>query len=562
MRRETEDTELREPRRRSTGGRDSASRTPRRRAGKALVEAHFQRFAESSGDVLWLADLTRQCLLYASPRFEQWWGVRTERLLEDPAHWNRAVLPEDAAGLPVPFFAADSTNGETVREYRIRDASGQIRWIRDRRFHMVDDEDKTVRVGGIAEDVTERKRRELADAELLAREREARAEAEAAGQAKDEFVAVVTHELRSPLNAIRGWAHVLRHSGMLNATQMKALAAIDRNTQAQAHLVDDLLDSQRILCGKLELDLQRVPLPNVLAEALESVQPSAEAKRIRVEVSHDPALGVVRADPDRLRQALVKLLSNAVKFTPEDGIVSLRSERRPHGLAIRVSDTGIGLEPAQIPFVFDRFQRADSSNTRRTGGLGLGLTLAEQLVQLHGGRISVESPGPGRGTTFTVELPARLLETQAAVPAAGDAQAPLAGKRIVIVEDDADGREVLGLILRGAQAELHAFDRAATAFDYLAHAAPDEQPDALISDIAMPDEDGYAFIRRVRAMEGDEHRPHIVALALTAFSRMEDRMRALRAGFDAHVPKPIDPDRVLDTLVDALQPAAGTRSPG
>jgi signal transduction histidine kinase len=220
---------------------------------------------------------------------------------------------------------------------------------------------------------------------------------------------------------------------MLNATQMKALAAIDRNTQAQAHLVDDLLDSQRILCGKLELDLQRVPLPNVLAEALESVQPSARPSASGSRCPHDPGLGVVRADPDRLRQALVKLLSNAVKFTPEDGIVILRSERRPHGLAIRVSDTGIGLEPAQIPFVFDRFQRADSSNTRRTGGLGLGLTLAEQLVQLHGGRISVESPGPGRGTTFTVELPARLLEPQAAVTAAGDAPAPLAGKRIVIV---------------------------------------------------------------------------------------------------------------------------------
>ncbi|MFL6664441.1 MAG: ATP-binding protein, partial [Rhizobacter sp.] len=316
------------------------------------------------------------------------------------------------------------------------------------------------------------------------------------------------------------------------------------------------LDSQRILCGKLELDLQRVPMAHVLGEALESVQPAAELKRIRLEASHDPAIGIVRADADRLRQALVKLLANAVKFTPEDGIVSLRSERRADSMAIRVTDTGIGLEPAQLPFVFDRFQQADSSNTRRASGLGLGLSLAKQLVELHGGRITVESPGAGLGTTFTIELPEHLMEV-VEPPHPQPAVSPLAGKRIMVVEDDADGREVLGLILRRANVELHSFDRAAAAFDYLAHASPEEQPDALISDIAMPDEDGYAFIRRVRKMEGGEHRPHIVALALTAFSRVEDRVRALRAGFDAHVAKPIDPDRVLHTLVDALAAPAG-----
>jgi len=553
MRRETQETPPREPRRRSTvkGAGASGGTGPAAQA-QELVDAHFQRFAESSEDVFWLADLGRNALVYVSPRFEELWGVAPEVLLREPQHWNRAVVAEDASRLPSPFFADDASHGERVLEYRIRDRHGATRWIRDRRFHLRDDDGQTVRVGGIAEDVTERKRRELADAELLAREREARAEAEAAALAKDEFVAVVTHELRSPLNAIRGWAHVLRHSGTLNATQLKGLDAIDRNTQAQAHLVDDLLDSQRILCGKLELDLRRVPLADVLEQALESVRPAADQKRIRIEVSHDPALGLVHADPDRLRQALVKLLSNAVKFTPEDGIVTLRSLQRSEGAAIEISDTGIGLEPAQIPFVFDRFQQADSSSTRRANGLGLGLSLARQLVELHGGRISAHSPGPGLGTTFVIELPAQML---VALPAADEAQegAPLAGKRIVIVEDDADGREVLGLILRGAKAELQSFDRADAAFEYIAHAAPEERPDALISDIAMPDEDGYAFIRRVRAMEGHEHRPHIIALALTAFSRVEDRMRALRAGFDAHVAKPIDPERVVHTLADALR---------
>jgi PAS domain S-box-containing protein len=557
MRSDTEDTELRD-RRRRTSARDAGSSGKagsRQSESRRALEANFQRFAESSDDVFWLADLTHQCLLYVSPRFEQLWGVRADRLMSDPAQWNRAVLASDAKRLPMPFFADDPTHGEMVREYRITARSGETRWIRDRRFCLNDTTGRTVRIGGIAEDVTERKQREIDNEELLGREREARAQAEAAASSRDEFLAVVTHELRSPLNAIRGWAHVLRHSGMLNATQVKALDAIDRNTQAQAHLVDDLLDSQRIVCGKLQLEMQRAPLAGVLDEAVEALRPSADMKRIRLEVSHDPAVGIVRADGERLRQAVVKLLSNAIKFTPEDGIVTLRSRFGPDALRSEVKDTGVGLEPAQLPFLFDRFQQADSSSTRRANGLGLGLTLARQLVELHGGRIEVDSAGPGKGTTFTIELPEHLVEKAAAeAPVAAPAFAsPLAGKRIVIVEDDADGREALGLILRGARAELHSFDRAASAYDYLMHAPPDQQPDALISDIAMPDEDGYAFIHRVREMEGSEQRPHVVALALTAFSRVEDRTRALAAGFDAHVAKPIDPDRVLHTLIDALE---------
>jgi PAS domain S-box-containing protein len=559
MRPDTEDTELRDKRRRSE---DAVSGRTRTRRTKSAIETHFQRFAESSDDVFWLADLTDQSLLYVSPRFEQLWGVRADRLMSDPMQWNQAVQSPDAKSLPAPFFADDPTHGEMVREYRITARGGDTRWIRDRRFYLSDSSGQTVRIGGIAEDVTERKQREIESETLLAREREARAQAETAASSRDEFAAVVTHELRSPLNAIRGWAHVLRHSGMLNATQLKALDAIDRNTQAQAHLVDDLLDSQRILCGKLQLELQRVPLASVLAEAIEQVQPSAEQKRLRLEVSHDPAVGIVRVDPERLRQAVVKLLANAVKFTPEDGIVILRSRRGPESLAIEVKDTGVGLEPAQLPFVFERFQQADSSSTRRANGLGLGLTLAQQLVELHGGRIGVDSAGAGQGTLFTIELPEHLLDKSPELPVgAPQFASPLAGKRIVIVEDDADGREALGLILRGAHAELHCFDRASAAYDYLLHAAPEEQPDALISDIAMPDEDGYAFIHRVREMEGSEHRPHVVALALTAFSRLEDRMRALSAGFDAHVAKPIDPDRVLHTLIDALQDSDASPTP-
>jgi len=398
--------------------------------------------------------------------------------------------------------------------------------------------------------------REVDVSELLALERQAREQAEAAASAKDEFLAVVTHELRSPLNAIRGWAHVLRHSGVLQPLQLKALDAIDRNTQAQVQLVDDLLDSQRILCGKLELVPARVPLQTIVDEALEVVQPAAQVKRIRLEsvpqVSTQ-ASPIVRVDPDRLRQALVKLLSNAVKFTPEDGIVCVRTTLANDGVRVAVRDTGVGLDAAQLPAVFGRFKQADSSNRRRANGLGLGLSLARQLVELHGGTIEVESEGAGQGSTFTIVLPPSVMQDAAPVhPHEVHEASPLAGKRVVIVEDDDDGREVLGLILRGAQVELHSFDRASKAYEYIAHAARSEQPDVLISDIAMPDEDGYEFIQRVRKLEGRQHRPHVVALALTSFARLEDRVRALKAGFDEHVAKPIDPERVLKTLVDVL----------
>lgn len=528
-------------------------------AGLPVGDAHFRRFAESSKDVFWLADLEADRLLYVSPRFEVLWGIAPAALMQDPSQWNRALVADDAGRLPQPFFADAPGNEESVREYRIVGRDGRTRWIRDRRFALRDGEGGT-RIGGIAEDVTERKQRELDDMALLERERRAREEAEAATQAKDEFLAVVTHELRSPLNAIRGWSHVLRHSSPLQSVQVKALDAIDRNTQAQAHLVDDLLDSQRILCGTLQLDLGRVPLAVLVEEAMESVRPAAQLKRLRLEASHDPSISMVMADADRLRQAMTKLLSNAVKFTPEDGIVSMTTRRiGGGGLAIEVSDTGAGIEPAKLPLVFERFQQADSSTARRANGLGLGLTLAQQLVELHGGRIGVHSEGVGRGSTFTIELPAEALCEDAAPAGAQPADSPLAGKRIVIVEDDDDGREVLGLILRNAQVELQSFNRAAAAYEYLAHASEGERPDALISDIAMPDEDGYHFIRRVREMEGGEHRPHIVALALTSFARVEDRIRALKAGFDAHVSKPIDPERVLRTLVQAL--GAGSAKP-
>jgi PAS domain S-box-containing protein len=517
-------------------------------------EAHFERFAENSDDVYWLADLPSGRLLYVNAQFERLWGLPREQLMADPGLWNRSVVDEDRPSLPLPFFADDPGSDSGVREYRIDTAGGAQRWIRDRRFHLRDSTGRTVRIGGIAEDATPHKTREIEREGLLARERAARTEAQELARSKDEFLAVVTHELRSPLNAIRGWAHVLRRAGALNEMQLKALDVIDRNTVAQAQMVDELLDGQRILCGDLRLEMGSAPLEQIIGEAVEAVQPAAGAKHIRVLVSHDPAAGLVSVDVARLRQALTSLLSNAVKFTPNDGTIEVRSEAAPDSVAIEVQDNGIGLEPSELPFVFDRFRQADASNTRRQNGLGLGLSLARQLIELHGGRISAESDGAGCGARFTIHLPQSPDAVNAAdAPPASGVGAALAGKRVVIVEDDDDGREVLALILGEAHVHLRSFDRSAAAYDYIKHAPPGEQPDALISDIAMPDEDGYAFIRRLRRMEEGERRPHLVALALTSFGRAEDRMRALKAGFDAHVSKPIDSETVLKTIMQALR---------
>ena len=521
----------------------------------------LRRLAESSGDVFWLADVASQQLLYVSKRVEQLWGVSQDQLCLDPGLWTRALHAEDADALPTPFFAPHEDqdgDGQPVREYRIHGRDGATIWIRDRRFQLRNEQGRVVRVGGIAEDVTERKQAELEREALLQRERQAREQAELLAQSKDEFLAVVTHELRSPLSAIRGWAHVLRGSGELNALQLKALDAIDRNTQSQARMVDDLLDSQRILAGKFELAWGQPLLSALIDEAVETVQPLADAKQITLSVSHDSRIATVSADINRLRQALVNLLTNAVKFTPESGAVNLSSQFDDQGLHIRVQDNGVGLVPQQMPTALRPAEQADNAHGRPQRGLALGLSLAQQLIALHGGQLRVESAGTGQGSAFTIELPSSLVTLVAAAPASAEPDWPhddaktLQGHRIMIVEDDDDGREALGLILKDHGAELLSFSEAGSAYEYLAYSPASELPHALVSDIAMPREDGYEFIRRVRALEQQRHRPRMLALALTAFGRAEDRQRAHAAGFDAHLAKPLDSRVVIQSLQEAL----------
>ncbi len=418
-----------------------------------------------------------------------------------------------------------------------------------------------VEVGGrklytlIHRDITERKQAE-AEREQLAQEQVARAAAEAANRSKDEFLAMVSHELRSPLNAILGYARMLRSGPADSEAIAKATGVIERSAKAQIQIIEDLLDSARIITGKLRIEPAPIDLVPALEAALDTVRSAAEAKGVTLVANFGPKPEQALGDSTRLQQIVWNLLTNAVKFTPEGGRVELRIESDADNLRITVSDTGKGIEPGFLPFVFDSFRQADPSSARRYGGLGLGLSLVKHLVELHGGTITAASDGAERGATFTVTLPRRLHEfiappthavAHGEVRMEGaitlDQDLSLEGVSVLVVDDLEDARELLVQALSEYGAQVTAVSSGAEALAFLSDPPAGKRPDALILDIAMPDEDGYTALKKVRAMEAAQgaSADQIPAIALTAYGRSEDRLRALRAGFNMHVAKPVEP---------------------
>ncbi|MGG1944123.1 response regulator [Trinickia sp. NRRL B-1857] len=389
---------------------------------------------------------------------------------------------------------------------------------------------------------------------LLAAERVARAEAERASRMKDEFVATLSHELRTPLNAIVGWTQFLLRDASVSESLRKGLDVIDRNARAQARMVDDLLDFSRILAGKLRLEAERVDLVDVVEYVIRSVDPAAQAKDIRFVSLLEP-VGAVLGDPSRLQQIVWNLLSNAVKFTGRGGCVEVKLQRRDGEIDLIVADNGQGIKPEFLPHVFERFCQEDAGIARQHGGLGLGLSIARQLVDMHGGRIVACSDGPGCGATFVVTLPATAAEPAREHDAdALELHAPpaLAGLRVLVLEDEPDARELVERVLQERGATTLAFASASEALD----ACAVEAPDVIVSDIGLPGVDGYEFIRRLRTSEGQRGRS-TPAAALTAFARSEDRRRALLAGYQTHLAKPVDPLELV-VVVAAL---AGRTTP-
>jgi PAS domain S-box-containing protein len=416
--------------------------------------------------------------------------------------------------------------------------------------------------GGISvffRDITEWKRAEVGRAEALDREQAARQRAEEASRAKDEFLATVSHELRTPLNSILGWARLLRSGSLDDVTAARALETIERNTISQAQLIEDLLDISRITTGKLRLNVQQIELDAVIRAAIDSVRPAADAKGIRLQSVLDTFTGTLLGDPERLQQVVWNLLSNAVKFTPRGGHVQVQLERVDSHLELTVADTGRGIAPAFLPYVFERFRQADASMTREVGGLGLGLAIVRHIAELHGGSVSVASEGEGRGAAFTVRLPLTLSrrDTRAEERVHTTAWEPvpflggngLAGVRLLAVDDEVDTRDLLAHVLAGCGADVRTAASVRDALELL-DSGDGWTADVLVSDVGMPVEDGYALIRAVRG-HASEHVRRVPALALTAYARAEDRVRLISAGFEAHLPKPVEPAELV-AVVESL----------
>lgn len=443
----------------------------------------------------------------------------------------------------------------TEAESHELDREGNPKYFLNNLVGIVED-GRLLRAWGTQRDITERQLAEDERAALLLREQEARKTAEDANRLKDEFLATLSHELRTPLTAILGWTKMLRMMELDEDTSAHALETIERNAKAQARLVEDLLDVSRIITGKLRLEVRPTELRAVVNAAMDAVRPAAAAKSIELHTLLDPAVGPVSGDPARLQQVAWNLISNAVKFTGKGGRVEVRLERADSHIEFTVSDTGPGIAPEFLPYVFDRFRQADGSTTRLHGGLGLGLAIVRHLVELHGGTVQAESAGAGHGASFKVHLPVaalrsadyglRIEDKAGEQPATQNPQpAILSGVRVLIVDDEEDARALLRMVLEKHGAEVVAAASAQEALAAVERAAPD----VLVSDIGMPEEDGYELIRRVRGL-GPERGGRVPAAAVSAYAGEDSRRQALDAGFHLHVPKPVDPEELIKVVRD------------
>ncbi|NJR75233.1 MAG: response regulator, partial [Scytonema sp. CRU_2_7] len=444
-------------------------------------------------------------------------------------------------------------------EFRIRHPVQGVRWFASRSQIFYDTDGQPTRAIGISIDITDRKQAEVEREQLLVRAQTAREQAETANRIKDEFLAVLSHELRSPLNPILGWSKLLLN-GKLDATKtIQALQTIERNAKLQAQLIEDLLDVSRILRGKLSLNMTPVNLVSTIEAAIETVQLAAQAKSIQIQTVLDPNLPKVLGDCARLQQVIWNLLSNAVKFTESGGQVEICLECIDSQAQIQVSDTGKGIHSEFLPYVFEYFRQADATTTRKFGGLGLGLAIARHLVELHGGTVRAESLGEEQGATFTVSLPL-LKEDKSrkdennSLPPTPDAS-PLTGIRVLVVDDEADTRELIAFILEQCGASV---TTAASALEAL-QVLKQTKPDLLLSDIGMPDMDGYMLMRQIRAMQSAQTSKVLAfseavpkAIALTAYAGEINQQQALAAGFQHHIAKPVDPDQLVQVIISLL----------
>lgn len=488
-------------------------------------------------------------------------GYSAEEILGQPA--SCFFLSDEVDVFAREMMEARSTGRATSTGWRVRRNAEHL-FVEGVLTAVRDDQGRLLGYSKLMRDTTDKRRAELEREQLLQSERAARGEAERASRMKDEFLATLGHELRTPLNAILGWSQVLTRVSS-HPEIAEGLKVIERNARAQAQIIEDLLDMSSIISGKARLEMQRVDLASVVEASINAVRPAAAAKGIRLEIALDPlAGGAVAGDSNRLQQVFWNLLTNAVKFTPKDGRVTVKLARVDSHLEIGVADSGEGIDPGFLPHVFERFRQADASTSRRYGGLGLGLSIVKQLVEAHGGTIRATSAGNGKGSTFTVTLPVMAVHAYPIEPresreprslalphdlAQYAPAAELEGVRVLVVDDEPDARSLIERVLKDSEAVVTTASSASEAMEHVLR----ETPDVLLSDIGMPKEDGYALIRRIRKLGGDRGR--IPAIALTAYARNEDRAKAIQAGYQLHMSKPVEAFKLVAMVATLVKPA-------
>ena len=466
--------------------------------------------------------------------------VETQGPLRDPSFTR--LHPDDHDRVMRAIHAAIESRSEYSIEYRVVRADGHVRWLQDRGRIVLDDAGSPRYATGAVMDVTARRQLEDHERALAAERAQLIRDLEQANRVKDEFLAMLSHELRTPLNAVLGWTRILRRGSVPPERTSTILDTIERNAAAQMQIIEELLDLSSMSAGSLRLNIAPVDLRDLIGGAVETIRPAADAKSITLDVSIGITVGALAGDAARLRQVLWNLLANAVKFTPAGGRIQVIAREGPADLEISVKDSGPGIEPSVLPHVFEPFRRGESLSTRTVGGLGLGLAIVRHIVEAHGGTVTADSDGAGKGSVFVVRVPntmgARL-----------DRIAPvtLRGRRVLAVDDDASTQELVATMLLMYGVSVRTAGRASDALQILS----EWRPDVLLTDIAMPGEDGYALIRRVRAMPSSLG--EIPAVALTAFTDPKSVQDAFAAGFDAHLGKPLEPHVLADALTKVLR---------
>ncbi|MFN6568932.1 ATP-binding protein [Dendronalium sp. ChiSLP03b] len=516
-----------------------------------VSEAKFKRLVDSNIIGVIVANVNGE-IVKANDAFLKLVGYTQEELLKRQVRWQNITSPEYLEVNEQSIAELRNTGVFQPLETEYIHKNGSCVSVLMGGALLQESEDSQEEIISFCLDLTERKQAKKEREKLLTCEQAARAEAEAANRMKDEFLATLSHELRTPLNAMLGWTQLLKRRKFDETTNTQALEIIDRNTQSLAQLIEDVLDVSQIIRGKLCLNTYPVNFAQVVSAAIDTVRLAAEAREIRIECRFSPLVGVVMGDANRLQQVVWNLLTNAIKFTPNGGRVTVQLEQINSNIQLQVSDTGRGIAPEFLPYVFERFRQGDNSITRSHKGLGLGLALVRHLVELHGGTVCAASPGIEQGATFIVNLPLKVtaVDTNQLSPLIGDEDCDrclptLNGLRVLVVDDEPDALQLLTTILGQYGAQVMAV---ASALEALV-ALQQFHPDVLVSDIGMPQEDGYMLIRKLRALSQEEG-GRIPAIALTAYAKAEDRTQALMAGFQLHVPKPVNPTELVTVVAN------------